>query len=80
MAFNINDDKEHSEKVKEGLKTTNKHISSDGTLNIPKKEPIEKKKTYTFSLLPSVRKNIEKMAEENNYDSSSELLNTIFKQ
>lgn len=82
MAFNMNN--EESEKKKEALKQSNtiksttSNISSDGTINIPKKAPIEKKKTYTFSLLPSVRENIEKMAEENNYASSSELLNTLF--
>ncbi|MDG0826357.1 CopG family transcriptional regulator [Staphylococcus equorum] len=82
MAFNMNN--EESEKKKEALKQSNtiksttSNISSDGTINIPKKAPIEKKKTYTFSLLPSVRENIEKMSEENNYASSSELLNTLF--
>ncbi|MDF0320914.1 CopG family transcriptional regulator [Staphylococcus pseudintermedius] len=89
MAFNAND-KDHNAKVQESLKSTNKgrshfksnnnNISSDGTLHIPKKEPIEKKKNYTFSLTPSVRKNIERMANENNYESSSELLNTLFKE
>ena len=62
------------------IHSTNENISSDGKLNIPKKDPIEKKKTYTFSLKPSVRENIEKMAHDNNYASSSELLNTLFKQ
>lgn len=57
----------------------NSFISSDGKLNIPKKKPVEKKKTYTFSLLPSVREHIDKLAKENNYESSSELLNTMFK-
>lgn len=60
------------------IKSTTSNISSDGTISIPKKAPIEKKKTYTFSLLPSVRENIQKMAQENNYESSSELLNTLF--
>ena len=62
------------------IHSNNENISSDGQITIPKKAPIEKKKTYTFSLLPSVRENIEKMAHENNYASSSELLNTLFKQ
>ncbi|MBI5973923.1 CopG family transcriptional regulator [Staphylococcus caledonicus] len=93
MAFEANN-KDHNAKVQESLKSTNrndnktqeqfvstnKNISSDGTLHIPKKEPIEKKKNYTFSLSPTVRKNIERMAKENNYESSSELLNTLFKQ
>lgn len=73
---------QQSEAVKQSqsqtIKSTTNNISSDGTINIPKKAPIEKKKTYTFSLLPSVRENIEKMAQENNYASSSELLNTLF--
>ncbi|WP_215392843.1 CopG family transcriptional regulator [Staphylococcus aureus] len=91
MALSANN-KDHNAKVLEGLKSTeskknqyrfkssNKNISSDGTLHIPKKEPVEKKKNYTFSLTPSVRKNIEKMANDNNYESSSELLNTLFKE
>ncbi|RRJ54564.1 hypothetical protein EIM20_29340, partial [Pseudomonas aeruginosa] len=71
MAFKPND-KDHNSKVQESLKSTNvdkyhdklkstnANISSDGTIHVPKKKPIEKKKNYTFSLLPSVRKNIEK--------------------
>ncbi|CFH41654.1 TPA: hypothetical protein ACF5GV_002759 [Staphylococcus aureus] len=91
MAFQPHD-KDHNSKVQESLKSTNvdryqdklkstnANISSDGTIHVPKKDPIEKKKNYTFSLLPSVRKNIEKMAKDNNYESSSELLNTLFKE
>ncbi|HDA2604488.1 TPA: CopG family transcriptional regulator [Staphylococcus aureus] len=88
MAFTANN-KDHNAKVQESLKSTNKvnnfksnnkNFSSDGTLHIPKKEPLEKKKNYTFSLTPSARKNIEIMAKENNYESSSELLNTLFKE
>lgn len=92
MAFDANN-KDHNAKVQESLKSTNKkglksqefvssnkNIAADGTLHIPKKDPIEKKRNYTFRLTPSVRKNIENMAKENNYESSSELLNTLFKQ
>lgn len=84
MAFGKNEESERKKqalqqsKQSNTIKSTTTNISSDGTINIPKKAPIEKKKTYTFSLLPSVRENIEKMAEENNYASSSELLNTLF--
>lgn len=82
MAFDANNN-EHTKKVKAGLKSTsiktdNDYISEDGILNIPKKDPMKKKKTYTFSLYPEVREYIERMAKENNYSSSSELLNTIF--
>lgn len=77
MAFNK--DSEHTKHLEAALKQTNrKSITSDG-INVPKKQPVEKHKRYTFSLKPSVRSNIEKMAKENNYKSSSELLNTLFK-
>lgn len=90
MAFDNNEETEkkreaieQSSKMKQSQPTVihsnNENISSDGKITIPKKAPIEKKKTYTFSLLPSVRKNIEEMAAENNYASSSELLNELFK-
>ncbi|MHD0398807.1 hypothetical protein ACY2DA_13375 [Staphylococcus simulans] len=82
MAFDANSN-EHSEKVKESLKSTriktdNEYITEDGILNVPKKDPMKKKRTYTFSLYPEVREYIDRMAKENNYSSSSELLNTIF--
>lgn len=90
MAFQPKND-EHGSSMKEALsqsKTTKvsnevhetKTSSSDEMiLNIPKKEERKKKKNYTFSLHPDVREEIERKAKEFNYNSSSELLNELFK-
>ncbi|OEL08246.1 hypothetical protein [Staphylococcus equorum] len=87
-------DREHAQKIKDSKEQSQQELQNMQSeevpqtqqtemmnkVNIPKKAPIEKKKNYTFSLLPSVRANIVKMADENNYKSSSELLNTLFKE
>ncbi|MBF0795248.1 CopG family transcriptional regulator [Mammaliicoccus lentus] len=87
-------DKEHAARVQASMEQSKQQLREQeqpqaqepsntdiaSKVNIPKKAPSEKKKNFTFSLLPSVRANIEKIAKENNYNSSSELLNTMFKE
>lgn len=78
-----NKENDNRQRKMEGFKTTkqstkqSKSSPLDNT-HIPKQEPVEIKHKYTFSLKPSVRAKIEKIAKENNYKSSSDLLNTMF--
>ncbi|HAC5788987.1 TPA_asm: hypothetical protein GZX72_14265 [Listeria monocytogenes] len=71
---------EHSNKIKQSHTTSVENLfNDDGNIKVPKLKPEQKKERYSFSLTPDVRQNIENMAKENNYPSSSALLNTIFK-
>lgn len=90
MAVNRDVANQHAKQVEESLEQSKQQFQStpspqskndvSSMVNIPKKEAAEKKKNFTFSLYPSVRKKIEEKAKENNYSSSSELLNTLFKE
>lgn len=80
MALNINESSENRKRKEEAFKQSqqSKHTPNNDSTIIPKKKPVEKKKKYTFSIRPSVRANIEKIAKENNYKSASDLLDTMF--
>ncbi|MBO0377079.1 hypothetical protein [Staphylococcus warneri] len=80
MALNINESSENRKRKEEAFKQSqqSKHTPNHDNTIIPKKKPVEKKKKYTFSIRPSVRSNIEKIAKENNYKSASDLLDTMF--
>lgn len=43
-------------------------------------EQVEKTRPYTFTLQPSVRRRLKKIAKENKFSSSSKILNKLIKK
>ena len=72
MAFDVDD-----KKVKTVLSNSSLAKSK---VELPKKiESEEYKKSYSFTLEPSVKEGLEKLAEKQNYKNTSQFLNDLIK-
>ena len=72
MAFDVDD-----KKVKTVLSNSSLAKSK---VELPKKiESEENKKSYSFTLEPSVKEGLEKLAEKQNYKNTSQFLNDLIK-
>ena len=63
-------EKEVTEKPTEAVETT--------SIELPSLKKQENRKPYPFTLKPSVRKKITKLAKENGYKSASAFVNDVF--
>lgn len=78
MAFNR--DKDNNEKdINKALEEAKSPDLNTHSLSILKRNSKEKKSRFQFTLEPSVRKKLEKLANDNGYSSSSEFLNELIK-
>lgn len=77
MSFNPNQGKKFAEVLKETPRVNDdsgKEISSKESSNYIKRE---KRRPYTFSLMPSARTKLTEIAKEHGYSSSSSFLNDV---
>lgn len=80
MAFNRKDKEDNDKKdINKALEEAQSPDLKNTNLNILKKNSKEKKARFQFTLEPTVRKKIEKLAKDNGYSSSSEFLNELIK-
>ncbi|WP_398574409.1 CopG family transcriptional regulator [Staphylococcus equorum] len=82
MAFNRDRDKDENdngENINKALEEAKSPDFNTRNLGILKPSNKEKKARFQFTLEPSVRKKIEKLANDNGYSSSSEFLNELIK-
>ncbi|MBC2921977.1 ribbon-helix-helix domain-containing protein [Staphylococcus saprophyticus] len=80
MAFNRDkDENDNGENINKALEEAKSPDFNTKNLGILKPNNKEKKARFQFTLEPSVRKKIEKLANDNGYSSSSEFLNELIK-
>lgn len=72
MSFNLNQGKKFAAALKESKPKLNEQDSTEENSNYIKRE---KRKPYTFSLMPSARIKLTESAKEHGYNSSSNYLN-----
>lgn len=79
MAFEPN-----NQNIKNALQSDSKEDNDlkriDASIIPIQKDSTELRKNYTFTLQPSVRKKIDKLARDNNFNSASKFLSELIKK